>query len=265
MTKRRLIKQEDNLLRLTQETPDRIIRKVEEFKPLTEKQAKYVSSILNNKLTFGLGPAGTGKTYVVAAMAARQFLEVKNFKLIITRPAVEAGRSLGYLPGELEEKYEPFIRPFMDVMERTLGSGQANYNLKRKLIEPIPLNYMRGMTFEDDCWVVLDEAQNVTKTEMKMFLTRIGENCRVIVNGDPEQQDIGGESALLDAVKRCKSIYDVGVVKFGFDDIVRSGLAQDIVQAYSVYNERHDKQQNGFIHPPEFLTNGKSHKGLSGS
>jgi phosphate starvation-inducible PhoH-like protein len=216
-----------------QEQPRAYIPKIvsEPLKAKTDNQKKYMNAIRSATLTFGVGPAGTGKTYICGAIAA-ELLQGKTIdKIIITRPAVEAGESLGFLPGEVEEKYGPYIQPLRSVLEKMLGKGQVDYFLKSKKIEAIPLAYMRGMTF-DDAFVILDEAQNVTPTQMKMFLTRIGENCKVVIDGDLEQKDIAGQSGLEEAIKKISFIPSVQVVKFNDKDVVRSGLAAEIVQAY---------------------------------
>ena len=153
-------------------------------------------------------------------------------RVIVTRPAVEAGEQLGYLPGELEEKYEPYIRPFRDVMNERLGRGMVDYMMKCERIEAAPLAFLRGRTFKN-AFVILDEAQNTTPLQMKLFLTRIGENCKIVVNGDESQCDIKGESGLTDAVKRLSWIPSVKVVRFGIEDVVRSGLVAEVLQAYS--------------------------------
>lgn len=203
-------------------------------KPLqarTETQGHYILSIEQNDLTFGLGPAGTGKTYVCGAMAAEALDNGDAEKIIITRPVVEAGENLGFLPGEVEDKFAPYLQPFRDVLNERLGKGHVDYLIKAGRIEAAPLAYMRGRTFKD-CWVVLDEAQNTTPTQMKLFLTRIGENSRVIVNGDINQKDIVGASGLTDAVQRLSHLRKVDTVEFSREDIVRSGLVQQIVEAY---------------------------------
>lgn len=197
----------------------------------TNSQKKYMSAIKSATLTFGVGPAGTGKTYICGAIAAELLQNKTIDKIIITRPAVEAGEKLGFLPGEVEDKYEPYLTPFRDVLNERLGKTFVDYLVKTGRIEPAPLAYMRGRTFKDAI-VILDEAQNVTPEQMKMFLTRIGENCKVIVNGDENQKDIPGQSGLTDAIKRISFIPSVQVVKFSSADIVRSGIVQEIVSAY---------------------------------
>lgn len=200
------------------------------IEPLNAKQCKYLSAIRSHTLIFGLGPAGTGKTYI-AGSAAAEMLESKEVeKIIITRPAVDAGESLGFLPGELEEKYEPYIAAFRDVLNERLGKSYVEYLLKVGRIEAQPFAYMRGRTFKNAV-VILDEAQNATPEQMKLFLTRIGENCTVIVDGDESQADIRN-SGLMDAVKRLSFIPSVKVIQFGTADVVRSGIVQEIIEAY---------------------------------
>lgn len=199
--------------------------------PLTERQKRYVNAIKSFTLTFATGPAGTGKTWICAALAAQMLENNEIDKIIITRPAVEAGESLGFLPGEIEEKFDPYLQPFRDVLNERLGKSFVEYLIKRGTIEAAPLAYMRGRTFKN-AFVILDEAQNTTTTQMKMFLTRIGHDCKVVVNGDCAQKDVKGESGLDDAVARLSYIPSVKHVRFERSDIVRSGLVQEIVTAY---------------------------------
>lgn len=199
--------------------------------PLNEGQKRYLNAMKQFVLTFATGPAGTGKTWMCAALAA-QLLEAGQIdKIIITRPAVEAGESLGFLPGELEEKFDPYLQPFRDVLNERLGKSYVELLIKRGIVEAAPLAYMRGRTFKK-AFVILDEAQNTTPTQMKMFLTRIGQDCRVVVNGDTAQKDVKGESGLEDAVNRLAYIPSVKHIRFTREDIVRSGLVGEIVQAY---------------------------------
>jgi phosphate starvation-inducible protein PhoH and related proteins len=205
--------------------------KVEPLSALNESQKRYIAAIKSATLTFGIGPAGTGKTYIAGALAAQAFESKSVDTIIITRPAVDAGESLGFLPGELEEKYAVYIDPFRSVLEERLGKGAVGYMLRHKSILPQPLAYMRGKTFKN-AFVILDEAQNVSPDQMKMFLTRIGHNCKVVVDGDLSQKDIRGPSGLDDARKRLAWIPSVRVVEFGLDDIVRSGIVADIIKSY---------------------------------
>lgn len=199
-------------------------------KPLNYIQETYLESIQSNDIIFGIGSAGTGKTYVAASYAAEQLYYRKINKIVLTRPNIETGRSLGFLPGSLEEKYLPYLEPFDGVFHHTLGKGFYDYCLKSKAIEPKPLGFMRGMTF-DNCIVLLDEAQNCTKTELKMILSRIGRNCKIIVSGDIDQTDIK-DSGLLDAVNRLEHIDNIDVVRFIDSDIVRSKMCKQIILAY---------------------------------
>lgn len=205
----------------------------------TATQQRYANAIKSQDLVFAVGPAGTGKTYMPTALAAEALMSKQIDKIIITRPAVEAGESMGFLPGELEEKYEPYLAPVRQIFIERMGTGAFEYAIKSKRIEPVPIGFMRGMTFRD-CWVIVDEAQNVTPKQMKMLLTRIGENCKVIVCGDTDQKDIAGTSGLADAVKRTSWIKSVRTVKFTMDDVVRSGMVRDILISYSGEEEQID-------------------------
>lgn len=205
----------------------------EPLRPQTDAQKRYMSAIDNFTLTIATGPAGTGKTFVAASMAAKALQDGEIDKIIITRPAVEAGESLGFLPGELEEKFDPYLQPFREVLEERLGKSQVKMFMKNGHIDARPLAYMRGSTFKN-AFVILDEAQNTTPTQMKMFLTRIGHNCKVIVNGDMQQCDLKGPSGLLDAVRRVTYIPEVKHIVFERSDIVRSGIVQEIVCAYDM-------------------------------
>lgn len=209
-----------------------IPRKAEPLRARTESQKRYMRAIESGDLIYGLGPAGTGKTYIAVAMAAEALLNKDICKIVLTRPVIETGQSMGFLPGELEEKYEPYLKPVRKGLIERMGRTTYEYNIKVGKIEPAPLGFMRGDTFEN-CWVILDEAQNVTPTEMKMFLTRIGENCKVIICGDLDQVDLQGPSGLDDAVKRTGWIPNVRVSRFGIEDVVRSQLCMDILKSYS--------------------------------
>lgn len=198
----------------------------------TEAQGHYILSIQSNIITFGIGPAGTGKTYIAATMAADALLNGDVSKIVVTRPACEAGESLGHLPGEISEKFEPYFAPVRAVLDRRLGKSHVESLLRSKRIEVMPLAYMRGATF-DDSFVILDEAQNTTPGQMKLFLTRIGEYSKVVVDGDIDQTDLKGENGLSDAMRRMTGVKGVGRVDFTTDDIVRSGIAREVVLAYS--------------------------------
>jgi phosphate starvation-inducible PhoH-like protein len=206
-------------------------KKAEPLEAQTEAQAHYLMALGDSQLIFAIGPAGTGKTYVASAFAA-DLLQAKSIeRIIITRPNVEVGAGFGFLPGDLKEKYDPYLAPFREVMIERMGLSQYEYALKVESISPQPLAFMRGATF-NNAFVILDEAQNCTPAEMKMFLTRIGKNCTVVVDGDPDQCDLNGPSGLNDAVNRLERIPGVAVVEFTEDDIVRSGLVRDILVAY---------------------------------
>lgn len=201
------------------------------IEPQNEKQKKYMAAIKSHVITFATGAAGTGKTYIAAALAAQSLENGKVERIIVTRPAVEAGESLGFLPGELDEKFDPYLQPFRAVLEERLGKGKVEYMLRNKIIEAIPLGYLRGRTFKN-AFVILDEAQNTTPRQMKMFLTRIGLDTTVVINGDDSQTDIRGESGLMDAVRRISFIPRVAHIVFTRDDVVRSGIVSEIIQAY---------------------------------
>ncbi len=202
-----------------------------DVKPLNFIQETYLEAIKNNDVVFGIGSAGTGKTYVAASFAAGELFHRRINKIILTRPNVETGRGLGFLPGELDEKYAPYLQPFEQVFVRTLGKGFYEYALKSKDIEPRPIGFMRGSSF-DNAVILVDEAQNLTKTELKMLLSRVGKNCKVILSGDPKQVDIP-DSGLGDAVSRLEGLDSIEVVRFLDDDIVRSKMCKQIILAYN--------------------------------
>lgn len=202
-----------------------------EVQPLNYIQGEYLRAITNNSIIFGIGSAGTGKTYIPTYYAASQLFHRNIEKIIISRPNVEVGRGMGFIPGTLEEKYAPYLEPFDSVFHKSLGSGFYDYCLKNKNIDPRPLGFMRGTTF-DNCIVLVDEAQNVTTPEMKMLLSRIGKNCKMILSGDPDQVDISN-SGLIDATKRLEHIEGIEIVRFLDSDIVRSKLCKQIIMAYN--------------------------------
>lgn len=200
--------------------------------PKTENQRLYASSIQHNAITFGLGPAGSGKSYVATSIAVDMLKSGKVRRLILTRPIVEAGENLGFLPGTLEEKIAPYILPIRHILHERIGKVATDNLIRTERISALPLAYMRGHTFEKDVFVLFDEAQNADPRQMKLFLTRVGEGCRIVVNGDISQKDIAGASGLADAVARLSDIRRIGVVEFDTSDIVRSGLCRQIAERY---------------------------------
>lgn len=223
------------LLRLAQEKATTAHHKPrrKDPKPLTENQEIYDASIRGNLITFGVGPAGTGKTWWAAYRAAQALFDKKIEKIIVTRPAVEAGEELGFLPGELAEKYEPYFRPVRDALEEYLGTGALDYHIRAKNIEARPLGLLRGATLKN-AWVIADEMQNSTPVQMKMLLTRIGEDSKFIINGDPSQCDLPAhvKSGLVDALERLTKIGGVNVVRFTHEDVVRHGIIRELLKAY---------------------------------
>ena len=201
-----------------------------EVKPLNYIQETYLEAIKQNEIVFGIGSAGTGKTYVAASYAAQELFYKRIDKIILTRPNVETGRSLGFLPGTLEEKYAPYLEPFDSVFHRSLGPGFYEYALKSKTIEPRPLGFMRGATF-DNAIVLVDECQQMTREEFQMLLSRIGKNTKIILSGDQNQSDIS-DSGLMDAVGRLEGLPGIEVVRFLDSDIVRSKMCKQIIIAY---------------------------------
>lgn len=201
-----------------------------EVEPLNFIQGEYLDAIKHNDIVFGIGSAGTGKTFIAASYAASELFHRRVDKVILTRPNVETGRGLGFLPGTLEEKYAPYLLPFDSIFTKALGKGFYEYCLKNKDIEPTPLGFLRGTTF-DNCIVLVDEAQNCSKEEMKMLLSRIGKNCKMILSGDTEQSDIPN-SGLEDAVTRLEGISGIEVIEFLDEDIVRSAICKKIIMAY---------------------------------
>ena len=209
--------------------------------PRSQTQAQYILEMMDNELVFGLGPAGTGKTYLAVALAVSMMLEGTIDKIILSRPAVEAGENLGFLPGDLKDKVDPYLRPLYDALYEMLPAEQVDKKLAAGEIEIAPLAFMRGRTLSN-AFVILDEAQNTTPMQMKMFLTRLGENSRMVVNGDLSQVDLprGVISGLKDALATLKNIKGITSVTFTADDVVRHGLVAKIVCAY----EKRNREEN---------------------
>ncbi len=208
------------------------------IKPKTLGQEKYVDAIKDSTVVFGIGPAGTGKTYLAVAMAVNAFRAKEVNRIILTRPAVEAGEKLGFLPGDLQQKVDPYLRPLYDALFDMLGAENFQRYQERGNIEVAPLAYMRGRTL-DDSFIILDEAQNTTPEQMKMFLTRLGFNSKMVITGDVTQIDLpdGKRSGLVEATKILKNVDDIKTIKFNEKDVVRHRLVQDIVKAYEKYEE----------------------------
>ena len=220
-------------------------------KPKTLGQKQYVDSIREKMIVFGIGPAGTGKTYLAMAMAIQAFKDGQVGRIILTRPAIEAGEKLGFLPGDLQSKIDPYLRPLYDALYQIMGAESYLHNSEKGLIEVAPLAYMRGRTL-DNAYIIRDEAQNTTPAQMKMFLTRIGFGSKVVVTGDQTQKDLPGTSVSgLDmAIKVLKKVEDIGFCYLTSSDVVRHPLVQKIVQAYDDYEsrnkpktERHQKRR----------------------
>lgn len=213
-------------------------------KPKTVGQKQYVDAIREKMIVFGLGPAGTGKTYLAMAMAIQAFKNNEVGRIILTRPAIEAGEKLGFLPGDLQSKIDPYLRPLYDALYEIMGADSYLHNAEKGLIEVAPLAYMRGRTL-DNAYIILDEAQNTTPAQMKMFLTRIGFGSKVIVTGDMSQRDLPGDgpSGLDVAVRVLHKIDDIAFVRLSDKDIVRHPLVQKIVQAYERYETRNKERE----------------------
>ena len=211
-------------------------------KPKTFGQKKYVEAIQNNKIVFGIGPAGTGKTYLAMAMAITAFRNDEVSRIILTRPAIEAGEKLGFLPGDLQSKIDPYLRPLYDALYQIMGPENFQRNMEKGLIEVAPLAYMRGRTL-DNAFIILDEAQNTTPAQMKMFLTRIGFDSKVIVTGDSTQKDLPADqkSGLEVAREVLQGIEDISFCELTGADVVRHPLVQKIVQAYDAYEKKAEK------------------------
>ena len=203
----------------------------------TNKQNEYLEALYNKQIVFGIGPAGTGKTYLAVAAAVAQLLEGKYDRIILSRPAVEAGEKLGFLPGDIKEKVDPYLRPFYDAIYELLPMDEAMRKIQSSMIEIAPLAFMRGRTLSN-AFVILDEAQNATSTQIKMFLTRCGKNSRMVVNGDPSQIDLPKHigSGLIDSIHALEQLSEVEITKFSKKDIVRDEIVSKIIDAYDNHN-----------------------------
>ena len=211
-------------------------------KPKTLGQKEYIASVLKNTVTIGVGPAGTGKTYLAVAAAVQAFREKQVNRIILTRPAVEAGERLGFLPGDLQSKVDPYLRPLYDALFDMLGAETYQKYLERGNIEVAPLAYMRGRTL-DDSFIILDEAQNTSREQMKMFLTRMGFGSKVVITGDITQIDLPNDkvSGLKEAMKVLRDVEGVGICQLTQEDVVRHVMVQRIIEAYARYEDRRKK------------------------
>ena len=209
-----------------------------DISPNHGNQEAYVSTIKSKVLTFGIGPAGTGKTYLAVALAVQKFVSGEVEKILLVRPAVEAGEKLGFLPGDLSQKVDPYLRPLYDALYEMLGFKEASQLIERNIIEVVPLAFMRGRTLNNS-FIILDESQNATVEQMKMFLTRFGFGSKVVVTGDITQIDLPKNtlSGLVHSLEVLKNIEEVGLVEFDSKDVVRHGLVQKIVEAYGRYKK----------------------------
>ena len=212
------------------------------LRPKTLGQKKYVDSIRKNTIVFGVGPAGTGKTYLAMAMAITAFKNNEVNRIILTRPAIEAGENLGFLPGDLQQKVDPYLRPLYDALYEIMGAENFARNMEKGAIEVAPLAYMRGRTL-DNSFIVLDEAQNTTPEQMKMFLTRIGYGSKAVVTGDTTQIDLprGKNSGLIESTKILKNIDDIAICNLTNKDVVRHPLVQKIIAAYEKFEQKKAK------------------------
>lgn len=208
-------------------------------KPKTLGQQNYVKEIRDKMIVFGIGPAGTGKTYLAMAMAITAFKNEEVGRIILTRPAIEAGEKLGFLPGDLQSKIDPYLRPLYDALYQIMGAESFQRNMEKGLIEMAPLAYMRGRTL-DNAFIILDEAQNTTPAQMKMFLTRIGFGSKVVITGDATQKDLapGTKSGLDVALRVLRKVDEIAICKLTSNDVVRHPLVQKIVQAYDAYEKK---------------------------
>lgn len=232
---------EDRLDALSEIDKDIIARTVtgKPIKPKTLGQQKYIEDIRHKMIVFGIGPAGTGKTYLAMAMAIQAFKNNEVSRIILTRPAIEAGEKLGFLPGDLQSKIDPYLRPLYDALYQIMGADSFLHNSEKGLIEVAPLAYMRGRTL-DNAYIILDEAQNTTPAQMKMFLTRIGFGSKVVITGDLTQKDLPKDvtSGLDVALKVLSKVDEIGICRLSSKDVVRHPLVQKIVNAYDDYESR---------------------------
>lgn len=221
-----------------------ITHRGKQVKPKTLGQKRYINAIMNNTIVFGIGPAGTGKTYLAMAMAVHYLKKKEVSKIILTRPAVEAGEKLGFLPGDLQTKVDPYLRPIYDALHDLIGTETYQRYMERGVIEVAPLAYMRGRTL-DDAFIILDEAQNTTSEQMKMFLTRLGFGSKAVVTGDITQIDLpsGVESGLVQVTKILRDIEGIEFVFLTYQDVVRHQLVQKIINAYNRYEEKRKEKQ----------------------
>lgn len=228
------------------------------IKSKTLGQRQYVEKIKKNTITFGVGPAGTGKTFLAVAMAVKALREKKISRIILTRPAIEAGEKLGYLPGDLQSKIDPYLRPLYDALFEMIGPENYARQLEKQVIEIAPLAYMRGRTL-DDSFIILDEAQNATPEQMKMFLTRLGFNSKAVITGDLTQTDLprGQKSGLAQVVTILSDIEDIATHYFTERDVVRHKLVQKIILAYEKYDREHSKDNNSSKRYRELKGNNK--------
>ncbi len=234
---------DDKISRLTNADCICVTAKGKPIKPKTLGQRKYIEAIRKNTITIGVGPAGTGKTYLAVALAVNAFRAKQVNRIILTRPAVEAGEKLGFLPGDLQQKVDPYLRPLYDALYDMLGAENFQRCQERGDIEVAPLAYMRGRTL-DDSFIILDEAQNTTQEQMKMFLTRLGFNSKAVVTGDITQIDLPGDkkSGLKQAVQILKGIDDIAITKLTAKDVVRHRLVQEIINAYERNGEANESK-----------------------
>lgn len=234
-------------------------------KPKTVGQKNYIDAIRKNMIVFGLGPAGTGKTYLAMAMAITAFKNHEVERIILTRPAIEAGEKLGFLPGDLQSKVDPYLRPLYDALYQIMGADSFQKNMEKGLIEVAPLAYMRGRTL-DNAYIILDEAQNTTPAQMKMFLTRIGFGSKVVVTGDASQKDlaVGTQSGLDVAQKVLGKVEDISFITMTSRDVVRHPLVQKIVNAYENYEAGEQKKKKRLEQKYKMAENANKQKQLKG-